>query len=367
MRLVLIGLVCVLTLQCSDSWAVYEVRISDLGNTPTPPNPIGVCGIITSESPMKLSDGRSEVVVNGLAASVGDFVTVTGDWNGSVLSVTGSAQAYLGPARVPMVYIPAGSFPMGNNGAELYTYDNELPQHSVHLSGYWVGKYEVTRGEYQQFMNAGGYSNPAYWSSAGWSWKGSRTQPDCWAAQQDWGTGPFTQTDSYPVVGVSYYEAEAFCNWAGGGLLTEAQWEKAARWTGSYPDVYPWGNVWDVEKCNNYYHHNAAGGGYGKWQTAPVGSYPSGTSPHGCQDMAGNVYEWCKDWYLSNYYSQTPPGGWVDPQGPPSGAYRVLRGGGWYNADVSFCRCAFRVFDCPRSNYFWYYGYWSYYGFRMAR
>jgi len=136
-----------------------------------------------------------------------------------------------------MVYIPAGSFLMGNNGAEPYSYCGELPQHSVYLSGYWIGKYEVTRGEYQQFMNAGGYSNPAYWSSAGWSWKGSRTQPYYWAEQQDWGTGTFTQTSNHPVVGVSYYEAEAFCNWAGGHLPTEAQWEKAARWTGSYPNV----------------------------------------------------------------------------------------------------------------------------------
>lgn len=263
-----------------------------------------------------------------------------------------------------MVYIPAGSFLMGNNGSEPYSYSNEFPQHSVYLSGYWIGKYEVTRGEYRAFMNAGGYSNSAYWSSAGWSWKGSRTQPSYWAAQQDWyGGQPFTQTDNHPVVGVSYYEAEAFCNWAGGHLPTEAQWEKAARWTGSYPRVYPWGNTWDQERCNNWYDTNPAGGGQYRYQTAPVGSYPSGVSPYGCHDMAGNVWEWCRDWYGSSYYSQTPTGGWSNPQGPSSGSSRVLRGGSWVSYGgyvVSSYRCAYRYGSGP-------YGIWSSFGFRVAR
>lgn len=131
-----------------------------------------------------------------------------------------------------MIYIPAGSFLMGNSGNEPNIYDRELPQHSVYLPGYWIGKYEVTRGEYAQFMNAGGYSTPSYWSSDGWIWKTSYgiSAPLYWPAEVCWYYPcPFTQTDSHPVVGVSYYEAEAFCNWAGGHLPTEAQWEKAAR------------------------------------------------------------------------------------------------------------------------------------------
>jgi len=261
-----------------------------------------------------------------------------------------------------MISIPAGDFQMGNNGSEPYSYCSELPQHWVNLSGYSIGKYEVTRGEYQQFMSAGGYSNSAYWSSAGWSWRLTasssypsvgppRTQPSYWAAQQDWGTGTFTQTDNHPVVGVSYYEAEAFCAWAGGHLPTEAQWEKAARWTGSYPNVYPWGNTWDAEKCNNYYDHNSAGGGYQKYQTAPVGSYPGGASPYGCQDMAGNVWEWVQDWYVT-YPGSTCPADYT-------GSSRVLRGGSW-SYDDYYYRCAYRNHYNP-------YNYNLYYGFRLAR
>ncbi len=239
-----------------------------------------------------------------------------------------------------MVYIPAGSFLMGNNGSEPYTDSDELPQHSVYLSGYWIGKYEVTRGEYRRFMAATGRAAPAYWD-----------------AVQDWGTGSFTQTEDHPVVGVTWYDAEAYCAWAGGHLPTEAQWEKAARWTGSYPNVYPWGNVWDVEKCNNYYDTNPAGGGYARYQTAPVGSYPSGASPYGLQDMAGNVWEWVADWYSGSYYSVSPS---TDPQGPSSGSYRVLRGGGWGVTGISG-RCAYRGIGGYPGNY------WSYGGFRIAR
>ncbi len=356
--ILLVSLVCfALAPACA---GVYGVRISDLGYTPIPPNPIRVWGKVTNESPLRISDGRAEIAVTGRAAALGEFMVLDGWWNGQFFSVT----------PIEMIYIPAGSFLMGNNGAEPYSDSAELPQHSVYLSGYWIGKYEVTRGEYAQFMAAGGYSNPAYWSSAGWSWRLTasssypsvgppRTQPCYWGAVQDWGSGSFTQTDSHPVVGVHYYEAEAFCNWAGGHLATEAQWEKAARWTGSYPNVYPWGNVWDAEKCNNPYDHNAAGGGYEKAQTAPVGSYPSGVSPYGLHDMAGNVTEWCRDWFQGDYYSQTPPGGWVDPQGPSSGSSWVKRGGSWFfNGYTS--RCADRA-GSPG-------GGWDYrYGLRLAR
>ncbi|MCX6343588.1 MAG: formylglycine-generating enzyme family protein [Armatimonadetes bacterium] len=258
--------------------------------------------------------------------------------------------------KIQMISIPAGSFLMGNSGVgndKKYSNPTELPKHSVTLSAYSIGKYEVTRGQYKQFIKAGGYSNKSYWSNEGWKWKISkkRTEPESWAAKQTWGKQTFTQTDNHPVVSVCYYEAEAFCNWAGGHLPTEAQWERAARWNSKtkHANVYPWGDVWDAEKCNNFADHNSAGGGYKRYQTAPVGSYPSGASPSGCQDMAGNVWEWCKDWYGDKYYSKSPKS---NPQGPASGSFRFVRGGGWCGSygglDVDSVRCACRsIYGVP--------------------
>ncbi|MCX6343506.1 MAG: formylglycine-generating enzyme family protein [Armatimonadetes bacterium] len=257
--------------------------------------------------------------------------------------------------ELKMISIPAGSFLMGNSGvgndatmAGDLEDSNEMPQRSVTLRAYSIGKYEVTRGQFRKFMKAGGYLKKAYWSTAGWKWKISkkRSTPAYWAAKQTWINGKsFTQTDNHPVVGVTYYEAEAFCNWAGGHLPTEAQWERAARWTGTHANIYPWGDEWASGNCNSLCDNNSAGGGKNGYQTASVGSFPSGKSPSGCQDMAGNVWEWCKDWHNSTYYANSPKN---DPQGPASGGYRVLRGGSWGDAESS-CRCACRGFGSKPS------------------
>lgn len=333
------------------AWAIVGIHIDDLNAVPHPPNPVRIWGKVISVSPLKITDGKGIVEVTGKTASMGEYLVLDGSWNGSILSVSNPA-AYEGE----MIEIPAGSFLMGNNGSEPYSFSFELPQHSVYLSAYHIGKYEVTRGEYKRFIAAGGYSKSQYWSSEGWSWKGSRTEPSFWAASQNFGTGIFTQTDNHPVVGVSYYEAEAFCNWAGGHLPTEAQWERAARWNPatSHPNVYPWGDTWNKYYCNNYFDSLYSGN-----QTSPAGSYSGYGSPSGCQDMAGNVWEWCQDWYGNSYYSEVPNGGWNNPTGPSSGASRVLRGGSYQSYDY-YSRCAYRSFNQPgissNSN-----------GFRMAR
>lgn len=313
-----------------------------------------------------------QITIAGLKAKSGEFLVVTGDWDGSTLTVTGFTTTQVGPNKTEMIFVPTGSFLMGNSGVgndkvydlQGYCYD-EKPQHTVNMPGYWIAKYEVTRGEYRAFMNTGGYSNRTYWSTAGWTWKGTRTQPDYWSPSQTWETGKsFVQVDSDPVVGVSYYEAEAYCKWAGGRLPTEAEWEKAARWTGTHPNIYPWGDEWDADKCNNRYDHNPAGGGYDRFQTAPVGSYANIVSPYGCLDSAGNAWEWCKDYYKADYYTVTPSGGWNNPQGPSTGTTRSLRGGGWIygicgNSAIC-CRCANRSNADPIYQL-------NVLGFRMAR
>jgi formylglycine-generating enzyme required for sulfatase activity len=340
----------------------YYSAIRDLRQEPIPPNPVTVSGRVTSESPLRISDGSAEVELSGITATLSDYLVVTGDWDGSVLTVTGQAKNYVGPAHVEMVYVPAGSFQMGNSGVgDDALYGAESPQHQVYLSGYWIGKHEITRGQYRKFRDSGGYTHQAYWSDDGWYWITNRDwthYPLFWQAQQNWGDPPgtFTQGEDYPISGVCYYEAEAFCKWAGGRLPTEAQWEKAARWDGIHPRIYPWGDTWDWEKCNS-----EADSLYPGWQTAPVGSYPTDVSPYGCYDMAGNVLEFCSDWMVWNYYSQTPLGGWIDPQGPTSPDYppqTVMRGGSWGRwYDQS--RCASRM-GVPRD------GYYLDFGFRMA-
>ena len=280
-----------------------------------------------------------------------------------------------------MITIPAGSFLMGSHGSDPYARPDELPQHSVHLPAYQMGKYQVTRGEYREFIEAGGYRNPSYWSPDGWEWKESdaidhagmqgavvrvvrlnrteeRSEPEHWAAEQNWGTGRFTQTDRHPVVGVTYYEAEAYSKWAGGRLPTEAEWEKAARWTGARSNIWPWGDTWDPERCNNLDDHRAAGGGYRRLQSSPVGSYPDGASPCGCLDMVGNAYEWVADWHRSHPGSPHP----FDR----TNAYRFVKGGCWDDGANSN-RCAYRGWYLPPSSGGTGPGDCDYIGFRVAR
>jgi iron(II)-dependent oxidoreductase len=244
-----------------------------------------------------------------------------------------------------LITVPAGTFLMGNNGNEPFSSIAELPQHTVDVPAYQIGKYEVTRGEYCRFMEGGGYEDPSYWSEEGWNWKQKikRTEPEQWAAEQQWvghGYGPhrFTQTDKHPVVGVTYYEAEAYCKWAGGRLPTEPEWEKAARWTGTHSNVFPWGDAWDPEKCNHLKDSNPAGGGMERLQSAPVGSYPAGASPYRCMDMVGNAYEWVADWFKTYPGAKQP----VDY----TGERRFPRGGCWDDGAKNN-RCAYRGWSLP--------------------
>ena len=253
-----------------------------------------------------------------------------------------TAPAALPAALVPeMVAVPAGSFLMGSSSADSQADDNERPQHPLTLPDYWIGKTEVTNAQFRPFVEGDGYNNPAYWTAAGWAWRQENkiTQPSSWDAPP-W-NGP-----NYPVVGVSWFEAVAYCRWLSTqtgitfSLPSEAEWEKAAR--GSDGLIYPWGNTWDASLVNSSES--------GLQKTTPVGSYPKGASPYGALDMAGNVWEWCATQGGKTYPYQLED----EWQAAYLEAYveaRVLRGGASWN-DRTVVRGAYRYDDYPRGRYF---------------
>ncbi|MDI6739896.1 MAG: SUMF1/EgtB/PvdO family nonheme iron enzyme [Candidatus Edwardsbacteria bacterium] len=250
---------------------------------------------------------------------------------------------------IEWITITAGNFTMGSLPGDPYARTDEQPQHTVYLNTYQISKYEVTNAQYKAFMDAGGYTNPAYWTTDGWAWRttNSITEPYWWTSGS-YNSGP--GFPNHPVVGISWYEADAFSHWVGGSLPTEAQWEKAARWTDTR--YYPWGNTWDASKCNSWFNTAPDTFAY----SSPVGFFSSGVSYYGVYDMAGNVWEWVNDWYQSDYYSVTPSS---NPTGPTTDTYRVLRGGS-FNGAADGCRVVSRNFNAPDLRL-------SYYGYRVSQ
>ncbi len=231
-----------------------------------------------------------------------------------------------------MVWIPAGSYMMGagRNDTEDWTRVSR-PTHLARLDGFYMDAYEVTVGQYKQFLAETGH----------------RPLPD-WVSQ-------FSPTDRHPVVGVSWYDAKAYADWAGKRLPTEAEWEYAAR-GGLVNQKYPWRDKEPDGSQGNYADKNAdqtlrqmdkantwadMSGDDGYALCAPVGSFPP--NGYGLYDMAGNVWEWCQDWYDENYYSVSPA---KNPSGPSRGETRVLRGGSWL-ASTKYLRVVHRFSISP--------------------
>jgi formylglycine-generating enzyme required for sulfatase activity len=269
------------------------------------------------------------------------------------------------PVSMEFVRVPEGIFLMGSDrDCDSTADDDEVPQHSVMLSEYWIGRTQVTIAQYDRFIQDQGYQQEEYWSAAGWSWRMGKWESDLTIYNADWQKEmsewlpnrppslrdlPFHWRESrwneaeQPVVGVCWFEVEAYINWLNAlgevrfQLPSEAQWEKAAR--GTDGGIYPWGNVWDGARSNT--NESKIG------KTAAVGSFsPDGDSPYGCTDMVGNVWEWCQDWYDAESYRRRAGRVVADPTGPPAGKARVAHGGAWY-LDRKDVRCARRLMLVP--------------------
>jgi formylglycine-generating enzyme required for sulfatase activity len=241
-----------------------------------------------------------------------------------------------------MVYIPAGNFPMGSDNG----FGNGRPVHTVYLDAFYIDKYEVTNAQFAQFLTDG--NDPYYYDLMKITKDG-----DAYTAQPGY--------ENHPAVWVDWFTAKAYCEWAGKRLPTEAEWEKAAR--GTDGRTYPWGEEIDGRMANYHLSGDPYDVRAPSDETTPVGYYNginSGTvdspSPYGVYDMAGNAWEWVGDWYSETYYSHSPSS---NPQGPSSGAGRVLKGGAW-NFYPYYVQSALRYYFYPYSKFFLI-------GFRCAR
>jgi formylglycine-generating enzyme required for sulfatase activity len=212
-----------------------------------------------------------------------------------------------------MILIPAGVFLMGED--ESKDRDRQ-PSHLIRLDAYYLDETEVTNGEYAQCEATGECRAPTS-SNASYhaSYYGDPTY------------------DDFPVIFVNWFDAEAFCQWRGGRLPSEAEWEKAAGFDAieGKRTLYPWGDAFDGTLLN-YCDKNCtsdqrdASVDDGHQDTAPVGSYPDGRSPFGIFDMSGNVMEWVSDWYDSRFYQVSTD---TNPLGPVEGQFKSIRGGSW--------------------------------------
>jgi len=236
--------------------------------------------------------------------------------------------------EIEMVLVPEGTFRMGDD-SELAK-DDEGPVHEVFLNDYYIDKFEVTNELFAIFLNDQGnqLEGAEYWLQYNDPENDNRIRQidGIWISDEGF--------ENHPVTEVTWFGANAYCNWRDARLPTEAEWEKAAR--GLESSTYPWGNIFYGQKLNfcdkNCMYCDSTGCRTASWaeetiddgyeMTSPVGSYLGGISPYGTFDMAGNVIEWVADWYDAEYYHNSPK---ENPLGPSEGIAKVLRGGAWMN------------------------------------
>ncbi len=232
------------------------------------------------------------------------------------------------PLNWDWCWIPPSSFQMGSEQCA-----NERPIHDVYLNGFWLTRHPIINKQYQLFIEAGGYSEQKWWTPEAWQVR----EKNNWTEPQYWKDSKFSGAQQ-PVVGVSWYEAVAFCAWAAEvmrkkvRLPTEAEWEKAARGVDGL--AYPWGMMKPNRELCHFQQNWFEGA------AKSIGQFsPQGDSPYGCADMAGNVWDWTGNWYqayLDNSHLDTAYG----EKG------RVVKGGAWHSHSRGL-RCALRAWELP--------------------
>lgn len=252
---------------------------------------------------------------------------MAGIWLGSGPAVAAGPEGsrYLNKLGLELRLVPAGEYLLGSPSTETGRYWDEGPQHRCRLAAFYITAHEITNAAYGKFLRATGHQPPLYWQDKNLN-----------APEQ-------------PVVGVTWYDAVAFARWLSEvtgepyRLPTEAEWEAAAR-GGLIGQPYPWGAEPPGDGGRyraNYNPKPFAADGFP--YTAPVGSFPP--NGYGLYDMAGNVAEWCQDWYRPEAYTSRVG---VNPTGPATGVTKVVRGGSWYSSAREL-RCAARRSWPPHS------------------
>jgi iron(II)-dependent oxidoreductase len=248
------------------------------------------------------------------------------------------------PAAHDSVLVPAGPFVLGVDGTdEPWSLDNERPAHVVDLPAFRIGRFPVTNGEWQAFIDAGGYDEPGWWSPRGWDHRvaAGLERPLFWSAdgsRRRFGIAEEIPPDE-PVQHVCFFEAEAYAAWAGGRLPTEREWEKACAWdpAAGARRRWPWGSADAGPALANL--------GGDALRPATVGAYPAGASAYGAEQLIGDVWEW-----TSSGFEPWPgftPMLYAQYSAPFFGGdFRVLRGGSWAVGGASI-RPSFRNWDLP--------------------
>lgn len=351
----------------------------------------------------------TSLIINGVAIAACPTADLTDDCFVDIEDFAVLASQWLtNDPCVPdyMVYIPSGSFQMGDSFNEGNL--DERPVHTVSLDTFYIGQYEVTNQQYCDFLNSAlsqgliSVTSVVYKAGSGTTYPYCYTYASSTYSQINYSGGIFSVRTKYersmandPMVMVSWYGAVAYCNWLsqqhgreqcynlstwvcdftknGFRLPTEAEWERAARGEVS-GNRFPWGNTISYSQANYFssmqpydlspikYEYHPIWGDGGEPYTSPVGFFDgtlkykssynwpdsansyqttSGSNDYDLFDMAGNVSEWCNDWYSSSYYNSSPS---KNPTGPTTGTLRIVRGGN-YGILEGFCRIAYRNYD----------------------